>query len=179
MSTGSTIDGLSARSPSEVRAQRRLYAGMTVLLCLIVGLAVTDGLGATSVYGVRTAHRTASAEGRTLDVHYPSVARPGLAAPLLIEVTSAGGFDGPVTIAVDRSYLRLWDENGVSPAPSGETIRGEWVDWEFDPPDGDLLAVTLDARIEAGVQASRDGAVGLVVDGDTVADVSFTTRVMP
>ena len=179
MSTGSTIDGLSARSPSEVGAQRRLYAVMTVLLCVIVGLAVTDGIGATNVYGVRTSHRSADADGYSLEVHYASVVRPGLAAPFLVEVTSPGGFDGPVTLGVDRSYLRMWDENGLSPAPTGEVIRGDWVDWTFDPPEGDVLAVTFDARIEPGVQSSRDGAVQLVIGGRTVAEVTFTTRVMP
>ena len=31
--------------------------------------------------------------------------------------TSTGGFDGPVRIAVDQEYLRMWDENGLVPAP--------------------------------------------------------------
>lgn len=179
MSIGSTIDGLNARSPAELRVQRRLYTGMTVLLCVIIGLAVTDGLRATNVYGVRTSHRSASAAGYSLDVHYASVSRPGLATPFLVEVASPGGFDGPVTLGVDRSYLRMWDFNGLSPAPSGEVIRGDWVDWTFDPPDGDVLAVTLDARIEPAAQSSSDGAVQLVIDGRTLAEISFTTRVMP
>lgn len=179
MSAGSTTDGLSERSPSAARAQRRLYVVVTAALSVIIGLAVTDGLRVTSAYGVRTSHRTASAEGYVLVVDYASVTRPGIASPFTIEVRSPGGFDGPVTLGVDRAYLRMWDENGLSPAPSGERVRGAWIDWTFDAPDGDVLTVTLDARVEPGVQAGRDGAVQLTVGGRTIAEASFRTRVMP
>ena len=91
-----------------------------------------------------------------------------------------GGFDGPVRIAVDHEYLRMWDENGLTPAPAAETVMGPWVVWEFDPPIGDALLVTYDARIEPAAQDGRSGAVA-VLDGDDsiIAEVSFTTRVLP
>ena len=179
MSGSSTIDHLRARSTREVRVQRVIYSTMTALLSLVVGLAVTDAAQLTNVYGVRTERRSAPAEDYTLDVVYASVTRPGLATPFRIEVRAPGGFERPVTLGIDRAYLRMWDENGVSPAPSGEVVRGDWVDWTFDPPEGEVLTVTFDARIEPGVQSSRSGAVQLLVDGDVVGEVDFDTRVMP
>ena len=59
----------------------------------------------------------------------------------------------------------MWDENGLVPAPSAETTRGEWVEWEFDPPDGDELTVFYDARIEPAAQSGRSGEVAVLEDG--------------
>ena len=94
-------------------------------------------------------------------------------------MTRPGGFDGPVTIVVDRAYLAMWDENGLVPAPAAETTNGPWVEWEFDPPTGDTLVVTYDARIEPGAQSGRDGAVAVVEDGGVVVSVTFHTKVRP
>ena len=106
--------------------------------------------------------------GYTLEVSYPSVSRPALASPFEIMVTRPGGFDGPVTLAVTRDYLKMWDENGLVPAPAGETTAGEWVRWEFEPPDGDELTVFYDARIEPAVQSGRTGRVAVIDDGERV-----------
>jgi len=159
--------------------QRWLYLATTVTLATIVGVAVTDAFGLTSAYGVRSEERRDNGGGYHLEVRYPAVTRPGLASPFRVEVSSSGGFSQPVTVAVDRSYLAIWDENGLSPAPTSELVNGPWVEWEFDPPAGDLLTVTFDARIEPAAQSSRDGAVRLVVDNRSVAEVDFRTRVMP
>ena len=94
------------------------------------------------------------------------MSRPALATPFDIEVHQDGGFDGPVRIAVDQEYLRMWDENGLVPAPSAETVMGPWVVWEFDPPIGDTLLVTYDARIEPAAQEGRSGAVAVLDDDD-------------
>jgi hypothetical protein len=177
--SASTIDHLRARSHEEVRVQRIVYSTMTALLTLVVGLAVTDALKLTNVYGVRTTDASATGGGYTLVVDHASVTRPGLATPFRIEVRADAGFDQPITLGVDRHYLAMWDENGLSPAPAEETVRGEWVDWTFDPPDGDVLLVSFDARAEPAVQSGRDGAVQLLIDGDVVAEVGFHTRVMP
>ena len=108
------------------------------------------------------------------------MSRPALATPFDIEVHRAGGFDGPVRIAVDQEYLRMWDENGLVPAPSAETVMGPWVVWEFDPPIGDTLFVSYDARIEPAAQEGRSGAVAVLDDDDApIVQVDFTTRVWP
>lgn len=159
--------------------QRWLYVATTVALASLVGVAVADAVGLTSAYGVRSDERRDSGGGYQLEVRYPAVTRPGLASPFRVEVWRAGGFSQPVTVAVDRSYLAMWDENGLSPTPSSELVNGPWVEWEFDPPVGELLTVTFDARIEPGAQSGRDGTVRLIVDDQSVAGVDFRTRVMP
>ena len=108
------------------------------------------------------------------------VTRPALATPFDIRVTRAGGFDEPVRIAVTQAYLRLWDENGLVPAPDAETVQGDFVIWEYDPPPGTSLLVTYDARIEPAAQSGRDGAVAVLdEDGVVLVQLDFTTRVLP
>lgn len=172
----STIEGLGT---SGRRAQRWLYAATSLGVAAVVGIAATDAIGVTSAYGVRSAERRDEGDGYELAVRYPAVSRPGLASPLRLTVSHRGGFDEPVVVAVDRAYLTLWDENGLSPAPTSEIVDGSWIEWEFDPPVGDTLTVTFDARIEPGAQRGQDGAVRVVVAGRSVAEVEFRTRVMP
>jgi hypothetical protein len=140
---------------------------------------VVDALGWLDVYGVDTRRVSASGGGYDVAVRYGSVSRPALATPFEIEVTRAGGFDGPVTIAVERHYMEMWDENGLLPSPSAETSDGGVLLWEFDPPEGDTLTVFYDGRIEPAVQSGRDGSVTVLEDGIPVVGVEFHTRVMP
>ena len=84
-----------------------------------------------------------------------------------------------MTVAVDRSYLSMWDENGFYPTPSSETTSDGWLLWEFDPPEGDALVFAYDARIEPGAQRGSHGRVAVLEDGNAVAEVVFRTRVMP
>jgi hypothetical protein len=139
-----------------------------------------DAVGGVAILGVDSDQVHATGGGLDLDVTYGVVSRPALATPFDIEVHRAGGFDGPIKVAVDHEYLRMWDENGLSPAPSAETVMGPWVVWEFDPPVGDTLRVALDARIEPAAQEGRSGAVAVLdADDQPLVDVSFTTRVLP
>jgi hypothetical protein len=175
----STIDGLEPDTTQTLAKRRALYATTTVVLSVIMGLGVVDALGWFDAYGVDTASVSATGGGYSLSVSYPSVSRPALASPFEITVTRPGGFDAPVTIAVDRDYLKMWDENGLVPAPSAETIGGDRVQWEFDPPEGDALVVFYDARIEPAVQRGRNGSVAVVDDGVAVVEVEFRTEVRP
>lgn len=156
-----------------------MYGVTTVTLTIAMGLGIVDILGWVDVYGVDSATVRAAGGGYVLEVQYPSVTRPALASPFEIVVTSESGFDGPVTLAVTRDYLKMWDENGLLPAPSGETSRGEWVEWDFDPPDAGVLTVYYDARIEPAVQSGRAGAVAVLDDGQSVVEVNFRTEVRP
>ena len=167
--------------PSTLRKRRVGYAITTAFLSTVVLLAAVDSLGSTAILGVDS--RTIDAEGADgleLSVTYGVVSRPALATPFDIEVSQPGGFDGPVRIAVDQEYLRMWDENGLVPGPSAETVMGPWVVWEFDPPVGTTLLVSYDARIEPAAQEGRSGAVAVLgEDDETLARVDFTTRVWP
>ncbi len=160
--------------------RRRIgYRICGIVLALVVLGAVVEAAG-TPVYGVHSRHVTAADDGWELDVRYGDRSRPALATPFDIEVTRAGGFDGPVTVAVTSEYLALWDENGLDPAPSSETADALRTLWTFDPPDGDTLVVSFDARIEPGAQNGERGRVAVLDDdgGEAVA-VEFETVVLP
>lgn len=175
----STIEGLGPEPDLQFTVRRGIYTVTTLVLTVIIGLAVVDGIDWLDVYGVDTSTVSASAGGYELEVRYGTVSRPALATPFEIVVVRRGGFDGPVTIAVDRDYLAMWDENGLTPAPSAETTSGDSLQWEFDPPEGDTLRVFYDARIEPAAQSGRSGAVAVVDGGAQVVHVDFHTRVLP
>lgn len=155
------------------RPQSWFYGVFTVALTLLLALSF---LG---VYGVRDTTVRASGGGYDLEVRYAEASRPALATPFAITVTKPGGFDGPVTVAITAEYLAMWDENGLSPAPSSETTDGDWLVWEFDPPVGDTLSIGYDARIEPAAQNGERGQVQVREDDEPVVTVSFETEVLP
>jgi hypothetical protein len=96
-----------------------------------------------------------------------------------VEVRKRGGFDGPITLATTGDYLDMFDENGLDPDPSSSTATEDLIVWEFEPPSGDTLTVSFDARLEPAVQVGRSGETAVLVDGRSVVRVAYTTRVMP
>ena len=85
-----------------------------------------------------------------------------------------------LALALAGVFGLMFDVNVVSPAPAAETRTADQVVWEFDPPQGGgPLAVSLDARVEPGIQWGRDGEVQLLVGGEPVAGSSFHTWVTP
>jgi hypothetical protein len=175
----STIERLRVDEAARRPGRQGWYTATTLGLSVIVGLAFVDGVGWIDAYGVDTARVQAAGGGYDLAVRYATVTRPALASPFEIVVTRDGGFEAPVTVAVTRSYLAMWDENGLLPAPSAETTAGDSVHWEFDPPPGETLTVVFDARIEPSAQSGRDGVVAIVDDDRQVVSVAFHTAVRP
>jgi hypothetical protein len=166
--------------PTAPSKRRVGYAITTALLTLLMGLVVVDATGGPDVFGVDTATVRDEAGELALEVRYATVSRPAIATPFDIRISQPGGFDLPVRVAVDASYLRMWDENGLVPAPASETAMGPWLVWEFDPPIGDTLTISYDARIEPAAQSGREGAVAVLGSDDApIAEVSFHTRVWP
>lgn len=142
--------------------------------------AVIDGTTPAAILGVDSASISDEGPELELTVTYGEVSRPAIATPFDIQVVRPDGFQDRVRIAVDQEYLRMWDENGLVPAPADETVVGDWVVWEFDPPSGDTLLVSYDARIEPAAQEGRSGSVAILDEEDAVlAQVEFTTRLMP
>jgi hypothetical protein len=152
------------------RALRRLF---------MIVLAGVLAVGLTGWLGVRTGTATARGGGYELTVTYGQVTRAGLATPWSLEIRHPGGFDGPVTVSTNSRYLDLFDENGFDPQPSKSTATADTVIWEFEPPDGDTLGVSLDARLEPGAQWGRTGETSVLVDGKPVVTVKYKTWVMP
>ena len=98
--------------------------------------------------------------------------------PWTLTIERAGGFDGPVVVATTSSYLRSLDSNGVWPEPDSSTSSGDEVVWTFEAPAGEALVVTVDARVEPGVQWRRTASTR-VEAGEATADVDYTTWIMP
>ena len=139
-------------------------------------------LGALNVYGLRTKTVVARGGGYDVSLTYATVSRPGLATPWSVEVTRPGGFPEGLTLAVTSSYFDAFDENGFSPTPVEETDDGERTIWQFAPSDADTIEVSLDARIEPGVQLTRvKGMLDVLAgrSGQVVVQIPFSTFVMP
>jgi len=172
------VDDLNSRSV--IRRERWVHRFTIGLLTVILGLAVLDLLDVFDTYGVDAAEVRAAGDGVTLVVEYPSTTRPALASPFRIRVERDGGFDGPITIALSRPWIEIWDLNGVFPNPSAETGDDEWVEWEFDPPDGPVFEAFIDWRMEPAKQESQDGVIELRDEtGDVLATVEVATTVRP
>lgn len=179
----STIERLAhARQPESsgiILRRRWFYRAVMGLLVLLLGLAVVDGVDAVDVFGPDEDVVTVAGAGYVLTVEHPSVSRPALASVFRITVGREGGFDEPVQLGVSRHYLEAWDLNAVLPAPSGETAVGEWILWEFDPPPGDELTISYEARLEPGLQAGRTGRAAVFVDDEAALVAEFRTTVRP
>lgn len=156
---------------------RRARLGRRLLLCVFATFLL---LGATGVFGVRTARVSAAGGGYQLHVEYPRVTRAGHAVPLAVEVRKPGGFgEEPVVVAMRAGYFSLFDENGILPGPSAETADRENVIWEFDPPPGEVLRVRFDTRTGPNRQVGEKGTAAVLLDDAPVVTVSFRTWVMP
>lgn len=101
------------------------------------------------VFGGRQATVTTSTGPVTVSVEYPQITRPGIEAPLRIEVRRDGGFDGPVTVAIEGDIFDRLDFHSWFPTPSAERADGRFVIVEFDPPSaGETLVARLDAHAQ-------------------------------
>jgi hypothetical protein len=179
-----TTDVVHPDSPAGRAVTRHARWASWVTFLLLFGVmasAVIDGVDLVDIWGVDEATVTAESDsGATLSVRHPTVTRPAIASPFEIVVERPDGFDGDVEIAVDLAYLEVWDLNGVYPSPADERSDGRRIIWTFDAPDGDVLDISLDARIEPGVQAEkRAGAVSLLEAGEPEVTVRFDTKVRP
>lgn len=169
------IGCIDIRDHPGVGRARRIGQGV-----FVVALAAFLGVAFLGAYGVRSTTVRASGGGYDLAVHHGTTSRPALATPFDITVRRAGGFDGPVTLAVTAEYFRLWDENGLFPEPADESVEDGWLVWEYDPPEGEVLSITYDARIEPAAQSGRKGRVEVRDEaGTALVGVDFETKVLP
>lgn len=171
-------DGSDSTEPAElsmrtIKSVAWLRRGGTLLLFAFV-IA-----GALSVFGVNEDRVSASGGGYELAVEYSSVTRPGLETPWIVSVEKPGGFDGPIELRITADYFDLFDFNQFYPEPAGMRRDREYVFIEFDPPDGDQLLVSLDAKLSPATQNGTDARTAVMVDGSPVVEVSYRTRVMP
>ena len=145
-----------------------------------IGVVVV--LASVGLLGVRTGTARASGNGYSIAVQHSTIARPGLAAPFGVEVSTEDGSPLPstVTVRVDSAYLALFDDNGIEPMPASSFNDSASTWWTFEVPAGSSsLRVDLDARLEPAVQWGREASAALEIEGIEMTDVRFTTWVMP
>lgn len=149
---------------------RRIAIGLLALIVIV---------GATGWLGVRSWTARASGDGYDLSLTYPRVARAGLDVPWELRLDHPGGFDGPITIAVSADYFDIFEFQGMHPEPSDETADADFVYLTFQPPDGDVFTTSLDTYVQPSSQIGRDAVAKAMIDDRTVAQVSFSTWLVP
>jgi hypothetical protein len=136
--------------------------------------------GAVGLLGVHSTTASSSESGWTLELEYAQVARGGLDVPWEVTVVREGGFDGPVTLALDGDYLDIYETQAFHPEPSASMRDATTLYLEFDPPpSGDTLVVAYDAYIQPGSQLGEEAGVAVLDQGVELARVEFRTWLLP
>lgn len=168
----STIAELSDQ-PRRSLARRATQLGML----LIFLIALLGGLG---LFGPRTASTSASAGDYDLEVTYASITRAGQPAPLHVRVTRKDGFTDTIQVSLCDGYFDGLDFQSWYPTPSAETGTDSMLVYEFDPPEGDTLEVSLDARTSPGqLGGTTQCEISVLEQDEPVVSVSFRTWRMP
>lgn len=168
----STIEGLQ----DQPRGTGGRWAQRTAVALLTAWVIA----GATGLLGPSTAEVSADSGGYRLAVEHPRVTRGGAHAPLHVRISSSEPFAGPVRLSLCDSWFDDFDFHTWYPAPAAETAEPGSLLYEFDPPPGDVLEVSLDAQAGHGELGSIDECEIRLLEGETpVASVRFTTWRMP
>ena len=158
-----------------IRREKRLNLfGMLV----VAGVVVLAGSG---MAGVHSTTSTVDSGTFIMEVLHASITRPGLATPFAVTVRSQGGALAEfLTLRISSDYLAIFDEHGLTPAPTSAHSDSRWTWWTFQPPEGSHeLTVALDARLEPSVQWRRDADVALILGDEPEAETQITTWVLP
>lgn len=143
-------------------------------------MAVILVLALAGLFGPREETVESAEAGYRLTMEYGSVVRPGLPVPMSLTITHQGGFDGPVTVSFAQDVFDRFDFQNWYPNPDSETGQGEAVVYEFAPPAGDTLAISLDARVAPLQGMGRYTYwVAMQVDGELANRVEYDVWVMP
>jgi hypothetical protein len=157
----------------------RLRRDRAIRRLAIALLAFFLVLGLSSVLGSHTSVATSSSGGYTLTVTYPAVTRPGLPIRWEILVEHPGGFTEPVRLATTFDYLHLFDISNLEPDATTSTATATEVIYSFSAPEGDSFRVSMDGNAEPDVNELPEAVTSLIVDGRSVVQVQYATRVVP
>jgi hypothetical protein len=150
-----------------------MRAGMFVLALVVLA-------GSVGLLGPRKGDTHATSSDYRLDVEYPAISRAGEPAPLHVRVESAKGFGETIQLAFCDDLFDDLDFQSWYPTPSKETGDASELVYEFDPPDGDVFEVSLDARSAPGAFGEvEDCTVSLLEEDVEQLSVSFKTWRMP
>lgn len=170
--TDSTVAGIYSGAPrTRARLARR------VILVLLAALVL---LGASTLLGVRTDTKSVADSEWQMSLTYPRIARGGLDVIWRVELTHAGGFDGPITLRVTDDYFDIFETQGFHPEPASTTSDGSYLYFEFDPPSqGERFAVDYDAYIQGSSQLGRGAQVQLMEGERSRLSIRYRTWLLP
>jgi len=155
-------------------------AGLWLRRATLTGLALFVGASALTLLGVRTSTTSAEGGGYHLSVEHPVIARAGLDAIWRVTVRRDSVLDKELELTVTGSYLDLFETQAFHPEPTEASRDGDTLHLTFTTtPGSDTFVVAYDAYIQPAAQRGRDGSVSVVVDGEPVVSVSFTTHLVP
>lgn len=172
----STVDSTTEDLVSQPASPAGRWAGRAGVLVLVLVVAA----GLAGALGPQTSTTTAEGGGYELEVEYTWLSRSGQPIPFHVQVTRAGGFPGEtVTIELCDEFFDALDFQNWYPNPSAETV-GDRLVYEFDAPPGNVLDVSLDARIAPGELGGRDECMVSVLEGDLpLVSVEFDSWRLP
>ncbi len=174
--TSASFDPPDDPQIADAPMSRRYAAARLIGLAALVAIVAAAALGWA---GPREETASASEAGIMLDVTYPQVTRAGEPAPLAIKVTQPAGFTGPIEVRLCRDLFDLLDFQNWFPLPSKETNGDDVLIYEFDPPEGTVLDIRLDARSQPGPLVRTAHCPVSVDSSGLTAAVSFDVRRMP
>jgi len=161
----------------DARPNRRGQLGRRIALSVMALIVI---VAATGLLGVKAGTARATGSGYSLTVTYPHVARAGLDVPWNLRLTHPGGFDGDIVVAISANYYDIFEFQGMHPEPSDETSDGRFVYLTFSPPkSGDVFTTSLDTYVQPASQVGRNVQTSVLIDGQTVAHVSYKTWLVP
>ena len=144
-------------------------------------LAVLVLAAVSSLLGVHTSVASASANGWTLSLKYPRMARAGLDIQWQATVTHPGGFGKQVTLAITGDYFNIYETQGFHPQPAQETRDGTTLYLTFTTAPGNTFVVDFDTYVQPASQAGRAATLAVVDDTTLVplTSVHFSTHLAP
>jgi len=170
-----TVDEESHESHDQARRGR---AGRRAMVAVIAVFVV---IGIAGWWGPRQATATHTSGQVRLEVSYPRITRGGLPGEWRVIVTRPDrtSLGGQLVMSNPLRYLATFDQHGVDPTPAESWVSGDRLFWQFDVPDDVVrFEVSLDGRVQPGVNWRRSGETTVTLTGDA-ASVAYATWVMP
>jgi hypothetical protein len=146
--------------------------GLAILFVIVVA-------GAAGLFGVRSRTTTVHANGYSLTVTYPQVARSGLDVPWRARVTYPNPPPKSITIAVSSQYFEMFETQGFYPSPDTQKNDGHFVQFTYQSPPASGMTLEYDAYIQPAAQIGKRATVQVLVNGSVVAQAKIHTWLVP
>lgn len=178
MSTPDTV--VPDSTLDDVADENRPGRGLIIRRIAVLVLVLIIGAAAGSALGVHSYTATASKDGYTLAVTYPTIGRAGLDVPFTIRVTAPGRIDTDVIVGISADYFRMFETQGFFPDPAEMSADDETVWMTFSaPPTGRALTIDYDAYLQPAAQRGKAAIVTVITDGVPRVSVHIRTLLVP